>query len=251
MRTCRAPQLLGDDLADVEPYSLAMTLTLAGHRSEPRWSQQSPASRDASDHTVCVISEAHTDAERQEALDLFLRVFNDIEPNAVPMTEMDTLYAPLVAQYRDQQTGRLLGAALTCRAQVAVGSLMMARMGRQLSPEHDYTSVLDKHSQLDLMAVLPEARSHGIGGHLISYLEGALRQRGVRVWFGNATADLEVPLLRSFYSRHGFTVLDPGQPLPNLMGKQWLPEFGPDLAFHFYKQFTRRSESAPDAHDQR
>lgn len=188
-----------------------------------------------------MITAAQTNEERQEVLDLFLNVFDDIDPNAVPMTDMDPLYSPIVAQYRDPVTGRLLGAALTCRAQVAVGSLLLSRAGMSPPPEQDYTSVLDRHSELDLMAVLPEARGRGVGGQLLDYLEEELRQRGVRVWFGNVTDDLQVSLLRRFYSSHGFTVLEPGQPLPALLGKRWRLESAEVPVFHFYKQLVRHA----------
>lgn len=186
-----------------------------------------------------MISEARTDAERQEALDLFLGVFDDIAATAVPMTNMDEVYAPIVACYRED--GRLVGAALTCRAQPAVGSLTAARLGMPLPASGDFTAVKDKHSQLDLIAVLPEARGRGIGAELIAYLEEELRVRGVRVWFGVATSDLELERLRKFYSAHGFVALEPGQPLPRLLGKEWQMAADPRAGFSFYKQLTKRS----------
>jgi hypothetical protein len=71
------------------------------------------------------------------------------------MTSMDSSYAPIVAQYIDD-AGRLIGAALTCRAQVAVTTVTAAAMGL---PDTGYASVLDKHSELDLVAVAPDARA--------------------------------------------------------------------------------------------
>jgi hypothetical protein len=44
------------------------------------------------------------------------------------MTSMDSSYAPIVAQYTDDD-GRLIGAALTFRAQVAVTTVTAAAMG--------------------------------------------------------------------------------------------------------------------------
>lgn len=183
-----------------------------------------------------MISEATTDAERRAVQELFQACFVDISPSAVPMTSADHLYAPIVAQYVDD-AGRLVGAALTCRAQVAVTTATAAAMGL---PDTGYRSVLDKHSELDLMAVLPDARGQGIGGRLVAYLEDRLRDRGVRVWFGNATADLEVARLREFYARHGFTVLPDGQPLPPLLGKaRWSMPTAERPTFYFYKNLPK------------
>lgn len=180
---------------------------------------------------------ADTDAQRQEVLDLFLHTFSDIAPNAVPMTDMDSMYAPLVAQYSDSDSGALLGAALTCRAQLPVGSMTLPPDA--MPPGMNYAPVLDKHSELDLMAVVPTARGRGIGTMLLSYLEHQLNAHGVRVWFGNATTDLDTARLRRFYCRRGFTVLDDGQPLPRLLGRQWHPPGAhPEVAFYFYKQLT-------------
>ena len=88
-------------------------------------------------------------------LDLFLRIFGDIAPNAVPVTAHDYLYNPLVLQFRDDATQHLVGAALTCRAQVAAGSVLITASGGQLPPAEDCTPVLDKHSELDLIGVVP------------------------------------------------------------------------------------------------
>lgn len=182
-----------------------------------------------------MITEAATDEERRAVQELFGTCFLDISPTAVPMTSEDGTYAPIVAQYIDGQ-GRLIGAALTCRAQLAATSVTAAAMGL---PDTGYRSVLDKHSELDLMAVLPDARGNGIGGQMVKYLEARLRERGVRVWFGNATADLEVDRLREFYARQGFTVLPDGQPLPPLLGKdRWSMPTLERPAFYFYKNLT-------------
>lgn len=189
-----------------------------------------------------MITEAGTDAERKNVAELFLRVFDDIDPAAVPMTSADSIYAPLIVQCLDPDDGRLLGAALTCRAQIAAPSVMLAGssvLTARVPAEQNFTAVLDKHSELDLMAVAPDARGAGIGGGLLAHLENALRKRGVRVWFGHVTTDLQTSALRRFYVRHGFTVLEDGQPLPDLLGKRWQMG-GPDpsVAFSFYKPLS-------------
>ncbi|MEB3020385.1 GNAT family N-acetyltransferase [[Mycobacterium] crassicus] len=183
-----------------------------------------------------MIQIANSDAERQEVLGLFLDIFDDIAPNAVPMTAHDDLYKPLVIQFRSDTTQQLLGAALSCRAQVAAGSALMAKSGAQLPSENDYAPVLDKHSELDLIGVRPEAREQGIGSQMLAFLETTLASRGVRVWFGNVTDDLEADRLRPFYRRHGFTVLDDGQPLPPLLGRRWVSPATAQPAYFFYKK---------------
>jgi GNAT superfamily N-acetyltransferase len=184
-----------------------------------------------------VISEAKTDATRREVLDFFLATFDDIDPNAVPMTVHDDLFAPLVVQYRND-TGHLLGAALSCRAQVAAGSALMKKQGVPLPPAADYTTVLDRHSELDLISVMPAARGQGIGSQMLTYMERQLRTRGVRVWFGNATVNLDVDGLRVFYTSHGFTVLQSGEPLPPFFGRKWVPPNAAPPAYFFYKKLT-------------
>ena len=72
--------------------------------------------------TAAAVPPSLSAAARHEVLDFFLAAFDDIDPNAVPMTVHDDLYAPLVVQFRDENSRRLLGAALTCRAQVAAGA---------------------------------------------------------------------------------------------------------------------------------
>lgn len=56
-----------------------------------------------------MIHEANTDAARHEVLDFFLAAFDDIDPNAVPMTVHDDLYAPLVVQFRDENSRAAAG----------------------------------------------------------------------------------------------------------------------------------------------
>jgi GNAT superfamily N-acetyltransferase len=177
------------------------------------------------------ISEAVTDAQRALVQVLFESSFRGIAPAAVPKVKHDPLYAPLVLCYHDPGTGELAGAALTCRSQVAVSMTMMRR------PE--YAPVMDRHSELDLIAAVPAFQGRGIGGELIRAIEDRLRQRGARSWFGNATKDLETAKLREFYSRHGFTVLPDGQPLPELLGKSWALPTTEQPAFFFYKQIKK------------
>ncbi|MFE2267141.1 GNAT family N-acetyltransferase [Streptomyces griseosporeus] len=98
---------------------------------------------------------------------------------------------------------------------------------------------MDRHSELDLMAVDPEFRGRGIGSELVKALESRLQERGVRIWFGNATRDLETDKLRNFYARHGFRVLPEGQPLPDLMGRAWQLPTQQQPAFLFYKQIRK------------
>jgi ribosomal protein S18 acetylase RimI-like enzyme len=194
-----------------------------------------------------VIKHADTDEERGDVQTLFDRVFDDIDPTAVPVGDDDATYAPLVVQYRSPDSGQLLGAALTCRTQLAAGMSMLRPMPSSKFPlpdERDYRTVLDKHSELDLMAVEPEFRGQGIGGAMIGHMETILRERGVRVWFGNVTTNLNTEALRKFYTSLGFSVLEDGEPLPGLLGKNWLP-FGvhPNVAFYFYKAIKRDPNS--------
>lgn len=187
-----------------------------------------------------MITEAVTDPERREVQELFESIFSDIDPAAVPPVRANGQYAPIVLRYQDPETGQLLGAALTCRAQVAAmavltsGQLPAPIFGRS-GPPIDFAPVLDRHSELDLMGVAQHARGRGIGSALIATMEHSLRERGVRAWFGNATADLDTAQLRRFYSQHGFTVLDDGVPLPPLLGRPWVPAGAGPTAFFFYK----------------
>ncbi|SKR67521.1 Uncharacterised protein [Mycobacteroides abscessus subsp. abscessus] len=71
---------------------------------------------------------------------------------------------------------------------------------------------------------------------MLTYLEKRLRAQGVRVWFGNVTSNLEVDRLREFYTSHGFTVLDNGQPLPPLLGRTWISPSTLPPAYYFYKK---------------
>lgn len=167
--------------------------------------------------------------ERQEVRDFLAEHIPGIDSNAVPETRLDAMYTPLVPVVRDAE-GVVIAAALTCRSQVAAGASMLR------ASANEYATVLDKHSELDLLAVAPHARGRGLGTQIMNDLEGQLAQRGVRVWFGNVTHDQDAHRLRCFYSRLGFKVLDEGQRLPLLLGKEWMPPNLQPPAFFFYKQ---------------
>jgi GNAT superfamily N-acetyltransferase len=194
-----------------------------------------------------VIAQATTDDARQDVLDHFLATFNDIEAQAVPMTRYDDLYDPLVIAFRDHATDATLGAALTCRSQIAVGTLAAQRRGRRVPPTFDYTSVLAKHSELDLISVIiPSARNRGIGSEVLNYLERELQSCGRRIWFGHVTSDLNTDRLRTFYTSHGFKVTEYGHLLPPLLGRNWvMPETMP-AAFSFYKKIRATPRSADE-----
>lgn len=99
----------------------------SAHRRRPYATQipQPPRSRDnqittlalrndaegGNDHSF-MITHADTDEERADVLPLFHRVFNDIAPTAVPMTDAGGMHTPLVVQYRSPDSGQLPGAAL-------------------------------------------------------------------------------------------------------------------------------------------
>lgn len=191
-------------------------------------------------YLLSVIQVADSDAKREEVSELLHSIFDDIDANAVPMTAHDDLYRPLVIEYRDDSTRQLLGAALTCRAQVAAATALANKRGVPLAPAHEYTIALDKHSELDLIGVTPEARGRGVGSKMLSYLETQLSSQGVRVWFGNVSQNLEADRLRRFYDSHGFTVLEDGQPLPQFFGCSWFPPATEMPAYFFYKYLSRR-----------
>lgn len=159
----------------------------------------------------------------------------DIAPNAIPRPEHDATYAPLVAGARDDE--ELVGAALSCRAQVCVTAAML----RYRSPFGDYTVAKDRHSELDLMAVTPRVRSKGVGSELIRLLERDLRSRGVRFWFGNMTDDSDLRALIRFYERNGFTVLAKGEPIPSFMGLTWTLPNAPVPERYFWKKLEGRA----------
>lgn len=182
-----------------------------------------------------MITEAVTDAERRQVQDLFAARFSGIPGTAVPATGVDDMYAPIVARYVDPDSGQLVGAALTCRCEAATVGIAQARTGRS----NPFASVLDRHSELDLLAVAPQYRGRGIGARLVGYLQERLAERGVRVWFGTVTGDLDVAALRAFYVRLGFTVGEPGAQLPPLLGKDWAMPGRERPAFTFYKTLAR------------
>lgn len=180
---------------------------------------------------VVTITLAESEAERRDILALFLDTFVDIAENAVPMPDVDRLYAPMIAQVRDE-SGALVGAALTCRPQKAAGMALM--------PGFD-VSRADLVSELDLMTVRPDRRGQGIGRRMLDFIEPRLAERGVRAWFGNATLDLDLPALRRFYSAAGFHVLADGQALPPFGGQDWTPPLTESPAFYFWKRIRPTS----------
>lgn len=178
---------------------------------------------------------------------LFESVFSDIDEFAVPPTSSDHMYAPLVLRYHDPDTSALAGAALACRAQVAATAMLA---GGRLPGNRDYRTVLDKHRELDLMCVAPAFRDRGIGGALLTAMREELAAQGVRVWFGNAIDGYDLDGLRRFYTRHGFTVLADGEPLPPLLGKDWtMPTVvAPAPRFYFYQRLTGSAGQALESH---
>lgn len=179
------------------------------------------------------IALANTNDERAQVQALFSSVFDGIEPNAVPVAEHDYLYTPLIPYIRDE-SGRLLAAAMTCRTQIAAGAIMTSRAG--LPDRFNVMPVVDAHSELDLLAVDPTYRGHGLGSRLIRFLEDELARRKVRAWFGNVTVNLDARRLRTFYQLHGFTVLPDFTPLPPLLGRDWVLPGAGSPQFYFYKR---------------
>jgi GNAT superfamily N-acetyltransferase len=180
------------------------------------------------------ITYASSDEERKEVRDFLAKHIDDIAETAVPATSMDYAFKPLVPLVRGEQ-GHIVAAALTCRAFMA-GSAAVTGLAEQM-----FGSALDRHSELDLLAVAEEARGQGLGTSLVKELESKLAAQGVRVWFGNVTAGSDVEQLRSFYSGLGFTVLADGQPLPPLLGRQWTPPLTEEPVFFFYKVVPKPS----------
>lgn len=168
-----------------------------------------------------------SDQERVEVPDFLKQHIAGIAPLAVPMTSMDAAYTPLIPIVRDDQEN-VVAAALTCRGQLAAGAAQMG-MGAKL-----YGSALNRHSELDLLAVAKDARQ-GLGTMLVEDMEQKFIERGVRVWFGNVTDDSNIDRLRKFYCERGFTALGDGQPLPPLLGREWVPPFAEHPVHFFYK----------------
>lgn len=180
------------------------------------------------------ISLATSSEALQAVRTLFAGTFSDIAPDAVPFTaEGHSTYDVMVVQALDAD-GHLQGAAMTNRAQIAVQSMMLG------DDPLGYASVIDKHRELDLLAVRPDARGSGIGTQLLEFVEERLAAAGIELLFGNATSDLDVVKLRLFYERRGFTVHPSGDPLPELLGKPWTHPLAPPAAFHFHKMLDRR-----------
>ncbi|MEG9224633.1 GNAT family N-acetyltransferase [Aeromicrobium sp. Sec7.5] len=176
---------------------------------------------------------AETNSERAELQALFSHVFEGISDDAVPRVEHDDLYAPLLPLIRDAE-GSLLAAAMSCRTELASAAIMASRIGR--GDPFGVIGLLDKHSELDLVAVQPSARGRGYGSRLIQWLDSELEHRGVRAWFGNVTVNLETDRLREFYRRHGFEIVPDFQPLPPLLGKSWMKRDAQMPQFYFYKR---------------
>lgn len=179
------------------------------------------------------VTYAATDVERLEVREFLADHIPGIAPTAVPVTAMDPAYTPLVPMIRGDDN-QIVAAALTCRAQLAAAAAMTGK------GEQTFGTALDKHSELDLLAVAEHARGNGLGTLLVNALQDKLVQNGIRVWFGNVTEDLNVGQLRAFYTRLGFKVLDDRQPLPPLLGKQWVPPFAQMPAFSFYKLLPKQ-----------
>jgi GNAT superfamily N-acetyltransferase len=187
------------------------------------------------------ITTADTDEDRLVTRDFLAQYIDDIAPDAVPKLSDDDLYRPLVPWIRDA-SGRVVAAALTCRNRYAAGAAAISRRGDPMPPQAaKFLSVLDKHSELDLLAVRPDCRGKGLGTSLVRWMEQRLQERGARVWFGNVTSSLEVTDLRRFYASHGFTTTGPNEDLPPLLGRMWIAPNAVRPAFFFYKALTKGS----------
>jgi GNAT superfamily N-acetyltransferase len=182
-----------------------------------------------------------SDADFDAAQAVLAESIPGIAPDAVPRTDAgQKMYNVTVALAYDDDD-QVVGAALTCRAQIAVQSMMLR------ADPFGFAEVLDKHSELDLLAVRPSGRGKGVGGALIEFLEARLVAAGVQVWFGNAIPELDVEGLRRFYKRHGFIVGAPGAPLGQLLGKSWTGPTSPPTAFYFHKALGAQATSSGDA----
>jgi GNAT superfamily N-acetyltransferase len=181
------------------------------------------------------ISVAATDAERLEVRDFLAAHIPGIAADAVPALRNDVYYNPIIPIVRDGTT--IAGAALTCTSQLSASASIRASKPGSLPPAAaPYLRLRDRHSELDLLAVCPTQRGRGIATALIEYMESRLRERGVRVWFGNVTDDLDVGGLTEFYRTRGFTVTELGAPLPPLLGVRWVLPAAEPAALYFYKQ---------------
>lgn len=183
---------------------------------------------------------ATTDDQRREVGAFLKSQLPYIADDAVPLLRADEVFAPIVA-FITGDDEEIIAAALTCRAQIAAAMLMNARMGLpHPTGRPDYSPVMDKHSELDLIAVAPDHSGTGHGSALMDFLEAALRERGVRFWFGNAVASEDVDRLRVFYESRGFTTTAYGERLPQLMGRDWVMPNTEPPAFYFYKKLHAR-----------
>lgn len=183
-----------------------------------------------------MISDAHNDADRNQVQALLQALIPDIAPTAVPMSDLDAVYASVIVRAVDN-AGVLIGAALSCRAQIAAAA--MKAPGQALPGLGRYGQVMDTHSELDLLAVAVDSRGQGVGSALLAAVQDRLLDRGVRVWFGNVTSGLDAERLRVFYERHGFQVGPEGEPLPPLLGRTWTMPGTAPAAFYFWKKLTR------------
>lgn len=188
-----------------------------------------------------MITLAHSQADREDVLRLFLGVIPGIAPNAVPMPDSDHLFRPLIAQARDS-AGTLIGAGLSCTPLQVAGVSMLPESMRPRGIE----KIAHQTSELDLLVVHPDHRDQGLGHQIIQFLEPLLAAQGVRSWFGNVSRDLDVDRLRRFYEGMGFNVLAPGQELPPFGGHDWSTGPGTeDPAFYFWKPIRSSVNSAP------
>lgn len=183
------------------------------------------------------VCDATSDAERAEVEEFLSRNLRHVAHEAVPRTNSDWVYRPVILQLRDSSNA-VIAAALSNRSQFAAECVRMTRSGRRDSALLAYSNVVDTHSELDLIAVDHAWRGKGIGSHLIRHLESVLRDMSVRVWFGNTESTSDPERLRLFYERHGFITTAPGQSLPRLLGHDWVLPGPPPPPFYFYKKLT-------------
>lgn len=175
---------------------------------------------------------ASSQPERASIQAFFEVTFPDIEPDGVPAVRHDEIYTPLIPYLQDDD-GQVIAAAMSCRSQLGAMAATAARAGRQ--DLFQLGALNDKHSELDLLAVQEDHQGLGLGSSLIRFLEAELVARGVRAWFGNVTVNLDGDRLRRFYTAHGFTVLPDSQPLPPLLGQDWVTHTEKPQ-FYFYKR---------------
>lgn len=184
-----------------------------------------------------MITEAETAAERAE-VQTFLAAHLDIEATAVPHIEWDELWRPTIAYIRGP-AGQVVAAAQAVRSQIAFQIATVMATGMPLpAPQAEFARVMDRHRELELLAVDPSHRGQGLARDLVQHLENRLHAEQVRFLTGCVTRDLEVEPLREFYRSAGFTVLADGEPLPQLMGQNWIAPATAKPAFYFYKRIA-------------